>query len=383
MNEHPAAAVLASFARAELHGSDLLAVDDHIAGCADCRTLLRSPEMIPRAADAWRAELAGEHLSYERLEACIDGTAGDDGAAIEQHISICEQCASEVQDLRSYRRLDRARPYKWIAIAAAAALAIVTPLVLLRSPSSVRHAPSPPRIPTTATVPAGPTLRDAGVTFAIGGDGSVAGLSPAAQATLSQLRSGVIPSLALLAELRPAAQGQRGTGEGGRGLAVSAPLGVVADDRPLFEWHDDGGAATYAVEVVDATYHPVASSGAIRGRSWRPDRSLPRGVTLEWQVTRTREDTSTVAPAPPEPPARLRVISGAALAELRDAKARRSHLLATLVYAREGMLDSARAELAQLAALNPQSSIVEQLRRTLDERRVAHEPEPTSTNPAQ
>ena len=335
MSEHPAPDVLARFARAELRGSELLAVDDHVAECAVCRAQLQSMGTVSLAADAWRSALAEDR----------NRTAAP-------------------------RRM-------WLGLAAAAAIiAVVTTVLLTRQPERLQVKPSPG---STTRVPPheDATIRDDGVTFHLSADGTVAALNATAAGTLQQLRRGVIPGATIAVQFAPQAERLRG-GRPESGLAVTGPFGVIADDQPEFAWRDDDDPAKYKVDVVDLSYRRIAGSGEIAKRTWRPAKPLPRNITLEWQVTRHRGGRTSVSPEPPDPPARFRVISDSASHELRDAQAKRSHLLAALVYAREGMIDDAHGELAKLAALNPRSPLLQQLLATLDQ-----EPEPTRTKPAQ
>jgi hypothetical protein len=88
-------------------------------------------------------------------------------------------------------------------------------------------------------------------------------------------------------------------------LDVVEPLAVVASDRPTFRWTAPAGTAV-SVQVFDEQFRPVADSGPTTAREWTPAQPLPRGKTLLWQI---RTADGTIAPAPPLPEARFRVVS--------------------------------------------------------------------------
>lgn len=91
--------------------TDILAADDHLASCEDCRKLARAPIQMEALISGLRvnlrsgvAALESDHPSYEQIVALVDSemdeTARD---ALESHLEICAQCAEDVNDLRVVR----------------------------------------------------------------------------------------------------------------------------------------------------------------------------------------------------------------------------------------------------------------------------------------
>ena len=110
--------------------------------------------------------------------------------------------------------------------------------------------------------------------------------------------------------------------------------------------------------------------------------ALPRGRTYTWQVVAESAGRRLVAPAPPEPDVRFRVLDASRAEALSAARSRRaSHLVLGVLYAEAGLIDDAHRELLALHRDNPASRTAEALVAALPAR--TYVPSPTSTNPAQ
>jgi hypothetical protein len=99
---HVTAADLQAFAAAALSAEDLARVDTHLATCRSCAGSLADLTASGRsgmlaAVDATRRR----HLSFEEMEAIIHATPLDDDLA-RAHLSECESCRLEVDDLRTF-----------------------------------------------------------------------------------------------------------------------------------------------------------------------------------------------------------------------------------------------------------------------------------------
>lgn len=356
MTNHPPAEVLERFRRGALEPRELLEVDRHLAECETCA--------LP-AADAargWDEALGGAHLTYDAMARYVDGEGAED---VEPHLAMCAMCRDEVDDLRAIAAPPRPAR-RWLPLAIAAALAGIALLLFLL----MRPAPSP-HVPVVTTTPAPPT-RQTPPTTTIAEERPA--YDPALRPIADALIAGVVPSADLLRALRPAAGRERGGLADAGAFDVVAPVGVVLDDdRPRFRW--SGEARAFTVEIVDDRLQLVDTSGAVSANEWRPSRPLPRGRTLTWQVRREDAGSSQIAPRPPDPPARFRIIASAAHEEIRDA---RSPLEAALLYAREGMLEEARANLRDV----PSTGEVKKMRKTLD-LAASQWPRPTTMNGAQ
>jgi hypothetical protein len=141
-------------------------------------------------------------------------------------------------------------------------------------------------------------------------------------------------------------------------IAVQAPLATaVRSDRPVFRWDVAASASqpvSFEVAVFDERFTQVATSGTIAAtrRNWTPGAALPRGVALTWQVTaRLADGTTRLSPAPPAPEARFMIVSreDAAAANALDERLAAHPLERGILLARAGLIDDARAALAQSA----------------------------------
>jgi hypothetical protein len=302
---HPSAEVLRAFYAGSLPPAELLAADDHVAQCAECRALL-SP---------------GADAAVQRF---TEGLTGEDAAV----------------DLMPHSHVRR-----WTAIgatAAAAAAVVIAVLLLPRHTDDVRPLAPRPRLarapePRAAQQPAPDPL---------------ASLDPSLRDVATALQSGALVSANILASLGGAPEQQRAADPMRSNAArLIAPVGVVLEsDRPTFRW-DAEEAAT--VKVFDREFNLVAESPRLQRSSWTAPARLPRGATYQWQLSVHRDDGDVVAPAPPVPPAMFHVISEGAFAELTAARKSDSPLEIGLICMREGLLDEGARMLARYAEENP------------------------------
>jgi len=351
---HPSAEVLARFRRGELDPREMLSIDEHLAACDECHVPLSSGDV----EEKWHEALTGAHLTYDDMERWLDGRASDgERAEIEAHIASCEMCNDELHDLRSVTRPPRKRA--WVAYAIAACIAGIVILILLLRPAPAPTAPpvvrkvTPP--PATQTTPVEPQ-RD---TFAE----ALQHIDPALRTVAVSLMDGTLPSEQLLQSLRAGGGRERSIEPSSGELAVVSPVGVVVDDdRPLFRWT---GTPPFTVEIFDDHMQLVAATKRIDDTEWKATSALPRGKTLMWQVRRDRNGSSEIAPRPPAPPARFRIVTTEAQHAI-DAAA--SPLEAALLYAREGMVEEAREKLRQAGAAMGMTPEVQRMMKTLDAR---------------
>lgn len=279
------------------------------------------------------------HLTYDELAAWVDGT--ERSAAAEEHLAECDVCSAEVADLERLREsMEPRRNWIWYALAAAAALAVVIALTVIRRPQRpsepppvVRDetAPQPAPKPPERVVPQPPAYARA----------------EWAQLVASALASGRLSYPSDLAILRGGTEHVRGGNEGEP--VTPEPTGVVVDEtRPELRWPATAGA-TYGVSIFDGDKE-VAHSEPLTARRWRPPQPLARGRTYTWQVEVRSNGTTTVLPAPPAPPARFRIASERDHDEIAAARVKHpnDHLLLATLYATAGMEAEAKEELRKL-----------------------------------
>jgi hypothetical protein len=167
-------------------------------------------------------------------------------------------------------------------------------------------------------------------------------------------------------------------------LILSSPLATaVLDGRPTFRWSPLPGADSYRVTVFDRDFNPVADSGPLLQTEWEPERPLPAGAVYAWQVKARRGDAELTAPGPGSPQALFRVLATERSAEIERARARGgSHLALGILYARAGLLDDAERELSAAVRESPGAEPPRDLLATVRSWRL-QSPSPTRTNAAQ
>lgn len=322
-------------------------MDDHLAGCPACRALVSSAGKLGKLT----LDDPDSHLTYEQLEAIVEGRA-----AADEHARECAMCAAELRDLRALaerRRWSRA-PW-WLPVGAAVAASIVLAVFLTGRPGApVVQAPT-----RTASI------RDGALTLSLDAAGRVTGAPFEASAVNAALASGDVVAAAGVRDWRRDREQLLGDSAAIAAGAVISPVAeTVAADRPVFRWTPVKGVTGYRVEVYDASFNEVASSGVVSGTEWRPERPLPRGAAYSWIVAAG----DLRFPQPPAPEARFEVLDAAAAAEVESARSSGSRLLLSVVAAHHGLWDEARAAIAELAAQNPTNDAIARLRLTFEAR---------------
>jgi hypothetical protein len=322
MSDHLTPQEIEDYRSRRLDPNALLAADDHLATCPECRALA-APD--PAALRGLKQAFPTIHLDDAQLEAYAEGRLRDSDPARE-HLSACVRCREEADDLRAFA-LERAaararRPWRlWAPIAAFAAAACALGFIVLLPPKPVMR-----QAMQQAATPSLP--------------------AELAQIKREALASGSVappPEIAALA-------GHRGTllGTGvEEALALTSPIGTaVLALRPEFQWKAIEGAQWYEVSVFDTNFEPVAASGRIHDPQWTPDHDLAAGKEFLWQLEVAVNGRRITAPKPPEPEAKFATLPAAESARLADLAARygSDHILMGALYARAGALQDARRE---------------------------------------
>lgn len=238
-------------------------------------------------------------------------------------------------------------------------------------PTSSPSSPSPPGVEAVDNPAAASrlALNDDGGRISVDRQGNLSGLESASEVERQAVRKALLTERldapASLAELK----GKNGqlmgdAGDGGSFSVVGPAATVVANGQPTFRWRALAGATAYTVKVYDTSFNLAATSDALNATQWKPARPLQPGKVYTWQVTAVREDGEVVAPAPPAPEARFKVLDGAQAQALQRslAASRGSHLARGVAYTRAGLLDEAEREFIALSKANPQSRVARRLR---------------------
>jgi anti-sigma factor RsiW len=230
-----------------------------------------------------------------------------------------------------------------------------------RGDSPPVHRPKPDALPAVA-------LNDGGGRVTFDGRGHVAGLGPLPRelelAVATALTAGRLDRSPALADLPRAPDSLRGVGAGDETFPLLEPFGVVTEsDRPTFRWRALAGASGYTVTVYDSERRPIESSEPLKATAWTVPRPLARGMTYVWQVNAAKGSKTVIAPKPPAPEARFKVLSREAAVALQEARRAHgsSHLAMGVWYWKEGLLAEAEREFEALARANPDSDVAGRL----------------------
>jgi hypothetical protein len=279
-----------------------------------------------------------------------DAEIGERRREVDEHLERCGSCASEISDLLQFARQHpdtRAdRTARWYGVLAAAAALLLGIVVLGRM-----RAPAPVLM----------VLNDGSARVGIDALGNVDGVSALNAGDRAILRQTIaarrltIPAEA--ASLVGAGGALRGPAEA-PGFRVIAPVGTaVLADRPSLRWTPLANGTTYVVRLRDETTGVTVTSPSLHAGEWIPALPLTRGHTYVWQVEASTAGRESTAPVPPDPAARFAILDAADAARLAQAPA--SHLVRGVLYANAGLFDDAEGEMAELAAQNPGSEMVQ------------------------
>ena len=172
---------LERFLQAKIERERMLAIDEHLEQCPECKSILTEMAAFKKAGAQLGAELllVGDCPEYEDLSALADGIlAGDRLLAMKSHVNSCELCSEDlahIQELRSHaamRQTITVQPgaslaarknsvfgWKWVFAGSALVAAVVAVIGLTHittaptqhnqiavntPPAKVRVAPAPP-----------------------------------------------------------------------------------------------------------------------------------------------------------------------------------------------------------------------------------------------
>jgi hypothetical protein len=313
---------------------ELLRLDDHLAECAECRSLLdQANKDGATAVRALRIDFSSPHLTEGQL---------DDYAARRpmpsdpvQHLDLCPACRADAEDLRRHAGEKTQLPARsikpvWVRpLAAGIAVATlgIAAWLTIRSHAPVASAPSvasASRIPPQYQAEV-QTAIDAGVLHI---PASITGMTGGP----IQMRSETKVAPRSVFHL------------------VSPTATAVIDDTPIFRWTPLEGA-TYSISVYDDHFNQIASANSLDVTEWHPDKPFPRGAVYLWEVRAVRGAHTERAPAATEPEARFAVLSATDAQRLAAARVAMADqpLPLGIVYADAGAIADAKAELQQAA----------------------------------
>jgi hypothetical protein len=359
---HVTDAEIEQFHRRQLTPEVLLPLTDHLADCDDCRRRVAKGGDQATASALLRKALGidlDEHVSELDIQAVAGGTlSGDRRDEVTAHLDQCRACAEEVRDLQAF--IARSTPaggrrWRWTAGALAAAAVLIVGIALgwLSRSNGARPVAS---------------LVDASGVVTLDSRGSLAGVDALGDSDRERVRQAIHTGRLSLPSTLSALNDRGGALLGPADappFRVVAPLGmVVLDTQPTLRWTPLAGAAAYIVTLQEQTTGHTISSSPLTRDQWVVDHPLTRGATYTWQVAGSVQGgAEMVAPRPPAPAARFRVLDAQAASQLQTLPA--SHLVRGILYANAGLVADAERELAALSAQNPDSEIASTLLRQI------------------
>jgi hypothetical protein len=306
-----------------------------------------------------------DHPEHEILVTYVDGRAAEaDAEWVESHLVVCATCREDVGDLREMQRqmsvtlapaTSAASPSRWSRMVVYGSIAAGLALMAwaggafktaTQAPDAVvaaapTAAPAAPTVPGTEVAPtpaeSTPTVLTAADRRAV--ERALATGRPAWPSFHDVVRGRVGTLLGDTPDVPP--------------LTPMSPLATaVTAARPEFTWTAGSGATSYEVSVYDDTFALVATSGPLTRPAWQPDRDLPRGQVLSWQISATTATGTIVSPAPPQPEARFVILSSDAAATITNTRARLANepLALGITLAEAGLYREAEAALVRAAA---------------------------------
>ncbi|MEP6635075.1 MAG: hypothetical protein ABJB97_00015 [Acidobacteriota bacterium] len=382
---HLSTQIIERYNQRRLSPEELLAADDHLAACVECRRLASEFVAGGKAFASlrddlyWVARQESDHLSDEQLTAFVDdGMQAVDREIVESHLEICAMCEAEVKDLRAFREeitsargvagapvVERAVPLAtraraerfaflraWFvnrtllqfATAAVLLFFVATAALLLwraAAPGSdvATVGPTPAASPLASIEPSLPqstptpesaevalALNDGGRRVTMDAQGNLAGLEtlpPLTQRTVKEaLTTNRVETPSALKELAGKSNTLMGGSVEGVAFPLVSPVGtVVRADRPTLRWRSLGGATSYTVTILDPNFNVVSASPPSQATQWTVPRRLERGRVYSWQVTAVKDGKEVISPTAPAPEARFKVLDKEKAAELERLEA--------------------------------------------------------------
>jgi predicted Zn-dependent protease len=131
----------------------------------------------------------------------------------------------------------------------------------------------------------------------------------------------------------------------------------------MFRWSASVAGALYEVTVFDERFNPISQSPPVSETLWQPERPLPRGRTLNWQVKISPHKSATGISGEPVAKAKFSILSQRVADEVESVErlSPSSRLARGVIYAQAGLLDDAEREFRALLQQNPGSPLVKNL----------------------
>lgn len=408
MMNHLSANTIEQYLQQRLPAEQLSQIADHLELCPDCQARLTQNRlesddvslMLSIEAELDDAVCEEFCLTGEQILDHLEGSPLP--AKLNYHLEVCGDCQLAVQEMRTVQLSILPEPFpdsvspdsprfsqwlsginaKWLFAwnwksASAWAMAIIIAGFVfwfwqtrqVNSPDSQQAivAPSPVSSPQ-ATNNLAVTLNDAGGQVTLNEQGVLLGLDQLPEDETGEVKIALqnqhveLPSV--LAEMNGSSKTLM-SGEGNENdFRVFSPFkAIIRTDRPEFRWNSLADASSYTVIVYDAQFTVLTTSPQLTANSWKPEKPLPRGRVLFWQVRAVKNGEEIVTPSLADSPAKFKVldkITNDRLQRLEQAS-ENAHLALGVHYARAGLKEEAANQFRLLLKANPDSIVAQKL----------------------
>jgi hypothetical protein len=430
VSDHISEEALKKYQEKNLQSAEVLSVYDHLESCLICREKLAGLNPLDKLFTSLGSELKSPddpipHLLPEEIADYVDRKLDDaDREIADSHLMFCHLCRVDVQDLRAFKASlnpfsakddqpakapglwEKAtrfwREPAWGMAIQAATLAtvvlfFVSTLLLKKQVTDlnsnlselqqtndalqkqVQDIPELQSQIAELQLHQNPLPEDSEYTESLTDNGKQVAIE---QGTLTGIEAlppeveQLVKSALVNQQVRKAgipreliAKGEVLMGDNDRKkvFPLLSPKGkIIESDRPALNWGSLEGATEYVVTVYDADSNQVAKSSPLATTRWSLPNALKRGVIYSWEVSAKKGNEEIIAPAPPAPPAKFKVLEQMKYDELSRAKrAYNSHLVLGTLYAQAGLFDEAEQEFKSLVAANPNSKLAKKLLRSV------------------
>ncbi len=412
MQHHLSETEIQNYQLKKITPDELLELNDHIQSCELCRNRLHQKQ--DDISFKWlRSELSSTavenpgHLSDDQLESYVDGRLDSvDLENVQSHLNICNECKTDVNELRSVQSELRDKvespkvipfwhlpsfsiPLKIAGAAAAIAFFIWAATIpmrneirdlrrqlaeeqknkatLLREKKELQdqYAAIKQSLPHT---PALIALNDGNSRIEMDSNGKLSGLpkvpEPYQQKIANMLTAQKVEVPQFVTSLIGKKEILMGNSKKSNRFGLIYPVGtVLMTDRPSFSWTAFSGSEGYRVYLLDENYNEVASSSLLKETVWIIPTTLHRGSNYVWQVAAVKDGKEFLTPVPPAPEAKFQILNADKQKELEYLLkvSGNSHLVAGTLYAENGLLDDAEREFNALLKENPKSEVAKNL----------------------
>jgi hypothetical protein len=169
--EHLTAERMYEYARRTLDPNDLLAADDHLIACAECRSRIVDEAGLRATVTSLEREIRAalpcgpDHLPYDQIESLAeDRLRGAAREIAETHSETCASCRAEIADLKgfaaAFRESRRAAAAALVAAASRPAIRPGAPIISAAARAAAAAAAEAGETPLfSAAAPSGATAR--------------------------------------------------------------------------------------------------------------------------------------------------------------------------------------------------------------------------------